>query len=339
MNAVGDVEIRLPLGFTFTSINDVFVREYRYTLTTNPFFGQYASSKGIVSKEHYRNWSYNIQQRLNWRKTFGQHTVEAMAVHEYYRSHGYDLSASKQNQFSPFDNKELHGAVVPGTSDSYTTDYNEEKWIGRAQYDFAERYFVHGSVTRDASSRFHPDKRCGTFWSAGVAWLVNKEKFMEDVNWVDELKFKASYGENGNDQIGSYLYVNYYNIVNSNDNVSLVPASLGNPDISWEKAAKFNAGFEFSLFKGRLYGGIDYYFNKTNNMLSWAPLPATYGYTGYWDNVGNMINQGIEAELHGDIIRTKDLTWSAYANLTTNHNEITTLSEERKKMWYDNIQS
>ena len=339
MNAVGDVEIRLPLGFTFTSINDVFVREYRYTLTTNPFFGQYASSKGIVSKEHYRNWSYNIQQRLNWRKTFGQHTVEAMAVHEYYRSHGYDLSASKQNQFSPFDNKELHGAVVPGTSDSYTTDYNEEKWIGRAQYDFAERYFVHGSVTRDASSRFHPDKRWGTFWSAGVAWLVNKEKFMEDVSWLDELKFKASYGENGNDQIGSYLYVNYYNIVNSNDNVSLVPASLGNPDISWEKAAKFNAGFEFSLFKGRLYGGIDYYFNKTNNMLSWAPLPATYGYTGYWDNVGNMINQGIEAELHGDIIRTKDLTWSAYANLTTNHNEITTLSEERKKMWYDNIQS
>ena len=336
VNAIGDIEVRLPFGFTFTSINNVFLREYRYTGWTNRYFGQYASSNGIVSKEHYRTWSYNIQQRLNWRKQFNKHEIEAMVVHEYFRDYGYVLNASKQNTFSD-ENQELRGAVIDGSSDSYTSDYNDEKWIGRAQYSFDDRYYVHGSVTHEASSRFNKDNRWGTFWSAGVAWLINKEKFLQDVSWLDELKFKASYGENGNDLIGGYRYVDYYSIVNSNDNVSLVPSAKGNDVISWEKNAKFNVGFEFSIFKNRLYGGIEYYANKTNDMLSWWPLPPTFGFTGYYANIGNMINRGLEVELHGDVIRTNDLTWNIYANMTTNHNEITKLPDVRKS-WYDNIQ-
>ena len=149
----------------------------------------------------------------------------------------------------------------------------------------------------------------------------------------NNLSFKISYGENGNDQIGAYRYINYYNIVNSNDNAALVPATLGNPDISWEKNGKFNVGVDFSFWNGRLTGGIEYYSNTTKDMLSYFTLPNSYGYGGYYANIGDMRNSGIEISVNGDIIRNKELTWSAYANLTSNHNEITRLPEERKTQW------
>jgi TonB-linked SusC/RagA family outer membrane protein len=335
-NGTGTAELRLPYGFTVTSINTVYLDEYRYTLTTNPFFGQYASSKGIVNKEHDRAWSYNYQQRLNWHQTYGKNDIEIMLGHEYYRNRGYELDAYKTNQFSVF-NKELAGAVIMGSANSSTSDYNTESWLGRAQYNYAEKYFGSVSLMREASSHFDPSSRWGTFWSVGGGWLINKEPWFNLKN-VDELKLKASYGENGNDNIGAYRYVTYYSIANSNDNVSLVPSSLGNKKISWEKEGKFNVGVDFSLFKSRLTGTVEYYSNKTSDMLSWFPLPPSYGFTGYYANIGNMINDGLEFDLHGDVISTKDLTWSLYANFTTNHNKISYLPDERKTMWCDGVQ-
>lgn len=332
-NGVGTVEIRLPYGFKVTSTNSVYLNEYRYTNTVNPFFGQYKSMKGQVSKEHYRTWAYNYQQLLDWTRSYGNHNISATFGHEYYRTRGYDLSADKSNQFSVY-NKELSGAVVKGSMDSYTTDYNDERYLGRVNYDYDGIYFLSGSWTREATSYFDPSNRWGTFWAFGAGWMINKEKWF-NASWVDELKLKASYGENGNDQIGAYRYISTYNITNSNNTVSLVPRSLGNSDISWEKNAKFNVGADFSLFGSRLGGSIEYYSNKTRDMLMWFPLPASYGYTGYYVNIGNVVNDGIEVDLHGDIIRTRNFTWSANANLTSNHNEITTLPAERRTLHLD----
>ena len=330
-NGTGTLELRLPYGFTVTSINNVYLREWRYTNTINPFFGQYANLNGQVTKEHQRYWTYNYQQRINWKYLFGKHDVELMAAHEYYRMRDYDLYYYKNNQFSP-ENDELAGAVVAGSGNSSRGDYNTESWLGRAMYNYDERYFAQASIVYEGSSRFAPENRWGTFWSIGGGWLINKEKWFK-ADWVDELKLKASYGENGNDQIGDYRYINYYSIVNSQDQAALVPESLGNSDISWEKNGKFNVGIDFSLWNGRLTGGIEYYSNTTKDMLSYFTLPESFGYSGYYANIGDMRNNGIEIQVNGDIIRQKNLTWSAYANLTSNHNEITRLPEERKTQW------
>ena len=330
-NGTGTLEIRFPLGITFTSINNVYMREWRYTNTTNPYFGQYANLNGQVSKEHQRYWTYNYQQRLNWKHLFGKHDVELMFGHEYYRMRDYDLYYYKNNQYSP-ENDELAGAVVAGSGSSTRGDYNTESWLGRAMYNYDERYFAQASIVYEASSRFAPKNRWGTFWSFGAGWLINHEKWFK-AKWVDELKLKMSYGENGNDQIGNYRYINYYNIVNSNDNAALVPASLGNPDISWEKNGKFNIGVDFSFWNGRLTGGIEYYSNTTKDMLSYFTLPNSFGYGGYYANIGDMRNNGVEIQVNGEIIRNRDLTWSAYANLTSNHNEVTSIPEERKTQW------
>ena len=334
-NGVGTIELRLPFGFTVSSINTLWLDEYRGTSVTNPYFGAYSASKGIVSKSHGRTWIQNYQQRIDWHKDFGKHDVEVMLGHEYYLNKVYSLSYYKSNMFSQ-DNKELNGAIIAGSGGSSMSQLNRESWMARAMYNFDTRYFVEGSVMRQASSpRFAKDYWWGTFWSASAGWLINKEKFMKDITWIDELKLKFSYGENGNDQIGNYLYTNTYSITNANDLLSLVPSTTkGNEKITWETNAKLNVGVDFSFWNGRLTGGIEFYNNKTRDMLFRFPLPVSFGYTGYYTNVGDMVNRGVEVELSGDVIRTRDLTWNLYANLTSNHNEVTRLPEERRTQHY-----
>lgn len=335
-NGTGSLNIKLPLGFSFTSINNVYLDEYRTTGTTNPYFGQYATEKGMVSIEHQRAWSYNYQQHLDWQKTFGKHDIQAMLGHEYYRSFGYDLYGEKSKMFSQ-ENTELAGAVVLKSASSSSSDYNTESFFGRVNYNYDEKYFGSANFTRQASSKFHPDNRWGNFWAVGAGWMISKEKWFT-APWVDQLKLKASYGENGNDRIGSYLYSTYYSIINSNDELALSPSSLGNKDITWEKNAKFNVGVDFELFHDRLYGSVEYYSNRTSDMLSWFSLPTSFGFTGYYANVGNMRNNGVELDLHADVISTKDLVWTIYANVTTNHNVVTKLPEERKTVTLDGHQ-
>jgi TonB-linked SusC/RagA family outer membrane protein len=337
-SATGSAEIRFLKDFKFTSTNSVNVDETRYTLTTNPYYGQYASSKGEVTIEHDRNYGYNLQQLLTWRHTYGLNNIDLMLGHEYYKFKSYTLYGSKSNQFST-DNTELNGAIKNGDVGSYNRVYNVEGFFGRAQYDYDGKYFGSFSFRRDGSSYFDPDHRWGNFYSFGGAWLINKEKFFH-ADWVDELKFKASYGEQGNDQIGNStrgydLYTTTYNITNSNGNVSIVAKTLGNKNISWEKSGNFNMGFDFSLFKNRLSGSIEYFARKTTDMLFYFPVAVSYGYTGYYDNVGDMTNKGIEVELNGTIIDTRDLQWEGHLNLTSYRNRVTKLADANKTTTVD----
>ena len=334
-NVAGTAEIRLPFGFKFSSTNNVFTTEARETMTVNPFYGQYATENGQIYKSHSRTWAVNYQQLLSWHHDFNKHNVDVMAGHEYYRSRYYYLTGSKSGTFDPAA-FEMAGAIKDGSSNSYTTDYNTEGWFARAQYNYAEKYFGSVSYRRDASSRFHPDNRWGNFWSAGAAWLINKEEWF-DASWVDELKVKVSYGEQGNDQIGNFRYTTLYGIVNNDYNAGVLPSTLGNKDISWEKNGNFNVGVDFSFFGGRLSGNVEYFTRSTSDMLSSKPLAPSYGFRSKVSNVGDMRNNGFEAELQGIILRTKDLKWDAYLNMTFQKNKITRLAEESKSMTCDDV--
>lgn len=333
--AAGTAEIRFLKDFKFTSSNSALIGEYRGTTTYNPWFGETASQKGHIFKKHDRTWTYNLQQLLNYHHVFDAHDVEVMLGHEYFRSHYEELSADKLKTFSN-ESVELDQAVQVGQSGSYASDYNTEGWFGRAQYNYEGRYFTSVSYRRDGSSRFHPDHRWGNFWSLGGAWNINQEKWF-DSKIVDLLKFKISYGEQGNDRIGAFRYTTTYNIENSNGEVSLTPNSLGNDKITWEKGGNMNTGIEFSLWNGRLNGDIEYFYRTTTDMLSWVKTPGSTGFAGYYNNVGDMRNSGLEIDLNGDIIRTKDITWSANVNFTTYKNKITRLADNRKNSEIDGV--
>ena len=335
LNAVGTAEIRFLKDFTFRSVNSVYLDEYRGQFTTNPWFGLYKTDNGHIGVSHGRTWSYNLQQVLTWKHKFDLHEVDLMAGHEYYRNTRTSLSGNKSNIFSN-NYPELSGAVVTKSTGSGSSLYNTEGWFGRVNYSYANKYFGEMSYRRDATSVFHPDHRWGNFWSLGGAWLISKEEWF-DAPWVDELKIKASYGSQGNDGIRSYLYVNTFNITPSNGAVALLKRTKGNENISWEKQGMFNAGVDFSLFHQRLSGSIVYFNRSTKDMLNWFSLPLTYGWSGYYDNVGDMSNRGVEIELYGDIIRTKDFKWSANFNLTSYKNKVTYIPDANKTAWLDGV--
>jgi len=328
-NGAAFVEVRFLKDFKFTSNNNVNLQEMRQTQVTNPYYGQYATQNGVVAKYHTRSVDYTYQQLLTWNHRFGKHNVDALLGHEWFKTTYYYLYGSKSSMFDR-GNEELAGAIIKGNANSYTTEYNNEGWIFRGQYDYDSKYFFSGSFRRDASSRFHPSHRWGNFWSIGGAWIISKESFLQDVTWLDMLKVKASYGEQGNDNIGNFRYTNTYNIVNSNNMPGATPASMGNEDITWEKNGNFNAGVEFSMFNGRFTGNFEAFYRKTSDMLMFFPLPSSFGYTGYYDNIGDMKNTGVEIELGGTPIKTRNFKWDVNFNMTWYKNRISKLPEDRK---------
>ena len=330
-NGTAFTEIKFLKDFTFTFNAGIGMDETRGTSIMNKYYGMAASVGGMLSKSHSRSFYINLQQLLNWKKTFGDfHNVTVLFGHENYISQSYGLSASKSQMFS-MENDELSGAVVDNKSaTSSFGEYNNEGYFIRAQYDFANRIFASASYRRDASSRFHPDHRWGNFWSLGGGWLINHEEWFPKLPWLDMLKVKASIGSQGNDSIGSYLYTDTYYITNSQDSPAISFGVKGNKEITWETNTNFNAGIDFDLLRGRVSGTVEYFYRKTSDMLFWFSTPPSLGYSGYYDNIGDMRNSGIELAVNVGIIRNDRIRWDAYANLTHYTNKITMLPQDKK---------
>ena len=335
-NGTGYFDILFLKDFKFTFNAGISVDETRSTSVLNPWFGQFASEKGTVTKGHSRLQEYNSQQILNYTKQLGAHNLNVMLGHEFYAQKNYILSASKNNMLTP-DNDELAGAIIDKqSSNSYLTDYYNEGYFARVMYDYGNKYFASASYRCDASSRFHRNHRWGNFWSLGGAWIISKEKFMEGTSeWLDNLKLKASIGSQGNDNIGNFRYTNTYSIQNANGYVSTVFDSKGNENITWETNSNFNAGVEFSFLRGMVSGGIEYFLRKTTDMLLSFPVAPSMGYSSYYANVGDMRNSGIEIELNFTPFRREHVTWEINLNITHLKNKITMLPQERRNKQVD----
>ena len=335
INGTGYFEIKFLKDFTFTFNAGVGVDETRSTSISNMYYGQFAANGGIISKSHGRSFYLNLQQLLNWRKTFADHhNVTVLLGHEWYMSNGVSLGASKSNMFS-LNNTELGGAVIDGQSaSSGRSDYNNEGYFLRAQYDFQNRIFASASFRRDASSRFHPDHRWGNFWSLGGGWLINHEPWF-NVRWIDMLKLKASIGSQGNDNIADYLYTDMYSITNSDGEIGVKRGSIGNPDITWETNTNFNAGFDFDLLRGRISGSVEYFYRLTSDMLYFVSIPISYGFSGYYDNIGDMRNSVIEFAINGAVMDRKNFRWDAYMNFTHYTNKVIMLPDQHKSREID----
>ena len=329
----GFADFTIIPGLVLTLNGSVTIDETRSTSMKNPYYGQFAANKGTLSKSHGRSYNHNLQQLLNYNKSFGaneEHNIQVLLGHETYNLRSYSLSAGKMNIYST-DNLELNGAVVDGKSSaSQFGEYVNEGYFIRGMYEYDGRIFASASYRRDASSRFHPDHRWGNFWSVGAAWIINRESWF-NAPFINMLKVKASYGSQGNDAIGQYMYTDLYSVTNDgSDGISIMFGQKGNPNITWETNSNLNVGVEFGFWQDRLSGSIDYFYRKTSDMLFSVPVAPSLGYSSYYDNIGDMSNTGIEVVLNGDIFRTKNVTWSISANLTWVKNKVLSLPESRK---------
>ena len=318
-----------PLPGLKVTINGTFnLDETRFTYVYNPYYGQFDSTGGTVSKYNQRDYDYNLQQLVSYATSFGDNNFDILLGHEYYDYRLNYLGASKSKMFSQ-DNHELDGAVIDGqAATSYKRRRNNEGYFGRLQYNFDERIFGSASLRRDASSRFHPDYRWGTFWSVGGAWLINKESWFY-APWVQELKIKASVGSQGNDNIGDFRYTDVFDIINSDNKVGTAFYSKGTKDITWETNTNFNIGAEFQLWN-RVTGSIEYYRRKTSDMLFSFSVAPSLGYSSYFDNVGNMVNSGVEMDFNVNILNTRNFTWDVNLNISTLKNRLTMLDPDKQ---------
>lgn len=200
-----------------------------------------------------------------------------------------------------------------------------------ADYSFKEKYFISASFRRDGSSKFGPKKRFGNFYAVGLSWNINRENFLKDVEYINFLKLRTSYGVNGNDQIGSFNYIGTFNGTGfyNGKNVATIN-SAGNASLGWEENVTFDFGIDFSLFNNRVSGFFDYYNRKTNKLLYNLGVSALNADTFVFQNFGGMKNSGVEFSINTKNIISKNnsFVWSSGINFTANKNKVTELDKD-----------
>jgi TonB-linked SusC/RagA family outer membrane protein len=312
----------------------------RYNTTMNPYYGQFADGGGYVQVAAARVFSLNQQYLLTYAKKFDKHNFDVLAGIESYKLKNSSLYGFKTKIYQ--DNvAELDNAILDPSTGSSTSNYAVFGILSQFKYDYNEKYFASLSYRRDASSMFAPENRWGNFWSAGIAWDMSSENFMDNFDWINLLKLKVSYGAQGNDKlyysgtstINYYPYSDQYSLSELNGVFATARSYKGTKDITWETSYNFNAGVDFSLFDDRFSGTIEGFSRKTVDMLYYRPVAPSLGYSAVPVNIGSVRNSGLEIDLRGDIIKTASLLVSAYGNLTYFKNKILELAPELNGQW------
>ena len=275
---------------------------------------------------------------LNYKSTFGKHTLDAIAVYEWQRqTYNGNFTQMKGfindiTTFNALQNGDF-SKIVSGDINSYKNDRTTVSFLGRVNYGFMDRYLLTLSIRRDGSSVFGENHKWGNFPSASVAWKLSEENFMKGLTFVNDLKLRVGYGVTGNQQ-GLYPQ-NSLQLVGSagqtyfsgSQITNFVIIQNANADLGWESRAQTNIGLDFSLFKNRLSGSVDVYTATTKNLLFNYTVPQPpYPYGSIVANVGSLLNEGIDVNLNGNIIKTNDFSFSMNGNLSLLRNEILELS-------------
>lgn len=322
--------------FTFTVLGDLNVRNEESRKYNNAIIGDGAGNNGRASRNIYRYKNYTAQQLLNWKKSFGDHNVEALVGHEnfyddYNYLYGYKTTqtfAGKEDMINFTDITQLY---------DYKQTYATEGYLSRVKYNFDNKYFAEASFRRDGSSKFSKDKRWGSFWSIGGSWIISKEDFF-NYDFVDDLKFRASYGEVGSDQgAGRYAYHALYNIGQNANLAALYKSQNAASDLMWETSSSIGAALEGRIFD-RLNFTIEYFDKRSQNLQFDLNLPLSSGATStssavstITKNIGAISNSGLELTMDVDIIRNEDWRWNVGANATFMKNRIKKLPEENRE--------
>lgn len=276
---------------------------------------------------------------LTYDKQFGLHGLNLLVGFEaeknqtdFSRASGTDLPSSA-----------LHTVATAGetTASAYFWGGNMLSVLSRAEYNYDQKYLASASFRRDGSSRLGPDTRWGNFWSVAGSWRLSREAFLQDVDYLSDLRLRASYGVNGTLPSSNYgwrsmtSYTSKY-MEQAGGGIS----TIADANLTWETNYTFNLGLEFGLLDQRIYGTIEYFNRDSRDLLQNVPISRVTGFGSTLKNVGEMNNRGIELELGGDIIRNEDFRWSASVNGSFIKSKITRLyspegEDAQDIIWWD----
>lgn len=311
---IRDLTIRAQFAVDYAH-STAFMQSFPSYIINNKSGKAGRSSSDILSLSetltaNYR-WALNDNHSLNF--LLGQEGID-------YRSTGFQVTTQGQN------NDRLTN-LLSGTRAISWPDSNSAyaylSFFFRGEYNYKELYYAEVAARTDASSRFGKDHRWGMFWSLGFMWNIKNEAFLKDIEWLTNAQIKLSTGTSGNSEIPYYDHLALVaGDANYNDEAGIYPKQSGNEELSWEQTWANNIGLTLGIFN-RVNLNVDFYHKKTTNML--MLVPQSYAITGVgnrWDNIGAMMNRGVEIAMDGDVIRTKDFTWNLSANVSYNKNKL-----------------
>jgi len=269
---------------------------------------------------------------INWNKSFGQHNIALTAVGEGTKSTSDNLSASG----SYFGNENLaYWGMGNGTTQTAGTGWSNEgllSYVGRVNYNYANKYYVTAAMRADGSSKFADGNKWGYFPSASVAWRASEESFIKDLNIFSNLKFRASYGKTGNQGVSSYSTIASLSRVGAyytyTSKVYGYTAKSINKNLQWEETGQVDFGMDAGFLKNRLNVTMDYYQKDTKKLLLTITTPYFLGGDNIYQNKGEVTNKGFELSVNATPVLTEDFSWNIAANFSTNKNKIVNIGGE-----------
>lgn len=332
-------EISFSKDLKFTTNASIDKTYSNRTYSYNTLIGDGAPT-GLMGKDDKILTGITYNQLLNYSKKICNHSITALLGHESFDYERNWTSSSKSGQVAPEIIEFVNYATTTGLT-SYTRNYATESFFSRVGYDYNDKYIFSASLRRDGSSKFA--EKWGNFWSFGGAWVISKENFLKENVWINDLKLRASIGEVGNDShiisdrndAGSVINgLNYYVSQNTyslgSDNGAeggVLIYAAGAPNLKWEVNTQRDIALEFGLFKNRLKGSVEYYNRNTDGLIFAVPNPLSSGLDNRMENIGSMVNKGIEVSLDGILLKAKDFSWSLNVNASTINNKITKLPQ------------
>jgi len=305
-----------------------------------------AVNSGSVYENQTRNWA--VENLLTYDHTFAEkHNLNVVAMYSAEQT-TYEQSGGSAQDI-PADYFQYY-ALDKATGQANLTGYNYWQsglisWMGRVMYSYDNKYMISAALRSDASSRLAKGHQWHTYPAVSAGWNIARESFMENLSWIDNLKFRVGYGETSNQSINPYstlggLAIRNYNFGNgTNYKAGYYVNSLPNPELGWEYSKTWNFGLDFSFFNGRLSGSFEYYTQKTNDILLSVKLPDTSGVSSYTGNIGKTENKGWEFSLNGIIIDNKNgWNWEAGINFYQNRNKLVELASgadrDEGNLWF-----
>ena len=288
-----------------------------------------------------------LELTANYSHSFGEHRLSALAGYSYQDNTAENFYATNYDfptDVFTYNNIGIGNALRLGRAVQYSdkNTFNLIGFFGRVTYNYKEKYLLLASVRHEASSRLlGADKPWGTFPAVSVGWRINKENFLSSVSFLDDLKFRAGYGVTGTAPGVSFLGVSRlgyggYFLANGRWVQSLAPISNPNPSLRWEEKHEFNAGLDYSFYKGRIYGTVDYYVRRTNGLLYDYQVPSPPNlFPTTTANVGSLENRGLEVQLNVVPVQTKDFSWTSTFNFSTNKNTLLSLNNDLYQLTND----
>ena len=307
-------EIKLPFDLTLRSI---FGFDYMTNNTREfwaPASGNGSSVNGMGQRWNYTSKTLTSSTTLNYAHAFGKHNLGAMVGFESEKRNLMMLTASAHN-YSTFKLPELsNGQSNSNASATYCSAMLS--WLGSVNYNYDNKYYLSASYRRDGSSRLSADNRWADFFSVSGAWRISGEKFLDGNDLFSDLKLRLSYGTNGNLPTDYYGYMGTYATTGGyGSEPGIYWANISNPKLGWEKSHNFNVGLDWTLYN-RVTFTFDYYNKLTKDLLFEMPVSYVTGFDSYWNNIGELKNQGLEFSISSQNIRTKDFSWTTDFNIT-----------------------